>query len=345
MPYSESAIEWIEDSEPEAEFGDRRNASAANLGSDAELLDAYSRAVTAVVDDVGPAVVSLGVGSSGNRRPNGGGSGFAITPDGYILTNSHVVRSGSRYEVTFMDGDRCEGSLVGDDEATDLALLRVSAGNLDYATLGDSTTLRVGQLVIAMGNPLGFQSTVSTGVVSGLGRALRSEEGRLIENIVQHTSPLNPGNSGGPLLDSRGRVVGVNTAIIAMAQGIGFSVPASTAHWVVSQLLSHGRVRRGYLGIIATTRPLGRRRVRFHELDAESAVEVHPRGPAALAGVRERDLLVAIEDQTIATVDDLHRSLSEGAIGRALEVTVLRGKKRVRLTLHPTEAESKEQPA
>lgn len=200
--------------------------------SDAELLDAYSRAVTAVVERIGPAVVSIHIGEGrkpSEFEPAGAGSGFVITPDGYILTNSHVVANARGIRALFIDGQKLMATVVGRDPSTDLAVIRVSASDLSYASLIDSSALRVGQLVIAVGNPFGFQSSVSTGVVSSLGRALRSQDGRLIENIIQHTAPLNPGNSGGPLLDSRGRVVGINTAIIAQAQGIGFAVPASTA--------------------------------------------------------------------------------------------------------------------
>jgi S1-C subfamily serine protease len=199
----------------------------------------------------------------------------------------------------------------------------------------------VGQLVIAMGNPFGFQSTVSTGVVSALGRALRSQEGRLIENIIQHTAPLNPGNSGGPLVDSRGRVVGLNTAIIAMAQGIGFAIPASTVKWVVSQLLQHGRVRRGYLGLAGRQRPLDRRLVRFHRLKTESAVEaisVDPRGPAGQAGLRQGDLIVGIQGQEVASVDDLHRFLADWPVGQPVTLTVVRGRERLELRVVPAEA-------
>jgi S1-C subfamily serine protease len=204
-----------------------------------------------VVEAVGPAVVGIWANSGradGKSGQSGSGSGVIITPDGYILTNDHVVRGTSRLTATLQDGTSFDAALVGADPATDLALLRASGSSLPYAAMGDSSALRVGQIVIAIGNPFGFQSTVSTGVVSALGRALRSAERRLIENIIQHTAPLNPGNSGGPLVDSRGRVVGINTAIIAMAQGIGFSIPSDTARWVVSQLLTRrGSSRRGII--------------------------------------------------------------------------------------------------
>jgi S1-C subfamily serine protease len=216
---------------------------------------------------------------------------------------------------------------VGVDPATDLAVIRADGSGLPYATLGDSGAVRVGQLIIAIGNPFGFQSTVSTGVVSALGRALRSQQGRLIENIIQHTAPLNPGNSGGPLVDSRGRIVGINTAIIMIAQGIGFSIPSNTAKWVVSQLLTYGRVRRAYLGITAQQRPLIRRLVRFHNLKNDFAVEVMsvmPDSPAAKGGIREGDLIVAINDQEVTSVDHIHSFLGEWPVGKPVKLSVIR---------------------
>ena len=222
-------------------------------------------------------------------------------------------------------------------------MIRADASGLMCAVLGDSSALRAGQLVIAMGNPFGFQSTVSTGVVSALGRALRSREGRLIENIIQHTAPLNPGNSGGPLLDSRGKAVGINTAIIMMAQSIGFSIPSNTARWVVSQLLTHGKVRRAFLGIAARPRPLDRRLVRYHGLSGDRAVEVlslEPESPADRAGLRVSDLIVAVNGQKVASVDDLHRFLGEWPIGEPLALTVVRGKSKTDLTVVPTEGGS-----
>jgi S1-C subfamily serine protease len=225
------------------------NQPGQNKVADADLLDAYSQAVIRVVDAVSPAVIGLAAAEGGR---GGSGSGFLVTADGYGLTNSHVVGGRAGLVATTADGDRLDAQVIGDDPATDLALVRLAARDLPFAPLGDSDALRVGQLLIAIGSPFGFQSTVSTGVVSALNRTMRGEEGRLIENIIQHSAPLNPGNSGGPLVDSRGRVVGVNTAIIAMAQGLGFAVPANTARWVTSELLSHGRVWRLHLGITAT---------------------------------------------------------------------------------------------
>ena len=312
--------------------------------SDLELLDAYSRAVVSVVDAVGPAVVSISAGKPGGEPSTdhaGAGSGVVIAPDGYILTNDHVVHQAKSLEVGLTDGTRLSATTIGTDPATDLAVIRANASYLPASTLGRSGRLRAGQLVIAMGNPLGFQSTVSTGVVSALGRALRSTQGRLIENIIQHTAPLNPGNSGGPLVDSSGKVVGINTAIIAMAQGIGFSIPADTARWVVSQILTHGRVRRGYIGVAARQRPLGRRLVRYHGLSTNHAAEVlsvEKKGPAGRAGLRERDLIVAFNGVDVHSVDDLHRFLSDWPIGKPAEVDIVRGQERLSLKVVPEEA-------
>ena len=313
--------------------------------ADLKLLDAYSRAVISVVDAVGPAVVSI----SGNKNQHqqsaeqvGAGSGVIIAPDGYILTNDHVIQNAKTLKVRLTDGTGLSATLIGKDPATDLAVIRANASYLPSSTLGSSDRLRVGQLAIAMGNPFGFQSTVSTGVVSALGRALRSTKGRLIENIIQHTAPLNPGNSGGPLVDSTGKVVGINTAIIAIAQGIGFSIPANTAKWVVSQIISHGRVRRGFLGIAARQRPLDRRIIRSHGLNQNDAVEVisiDKRSPAASAGMQIGDLIVAINGSDVISVDDLHRFLSEWPIGRSVQVDIVRGPSRRVLTIIPKEAD------
>ena len=311
---------------------------------DDELLDAYSRSVISVVEQVGPAVVNI---TTGKRSPErgldqvGAGSGVVIAPDGYILTNNHVVHQAGRLQVTLTEGSTLAADLVGADPSTDLAVIRAHGSLLPYAELGDSARLRVGQLIIAIGNPLGFQSSVSAGVVSALGRSLRSTEGRLIENIIQHTAPLNPGNSGGPLTDSRGRVVGINTAIIAMAQGIGFAISANTARWVVSQLICYGRVRRGFLGIAGRQRPMHRRMVRFYNLAREFAVEVasvDPKGPAKQAGLREGDLIVAMDGRAVATVDDLHRFLSENPLEQPVTLTVIRGQEQILLTVRQEEA-------
>jgi len=310
--------------------------------SDREMLDAYSRAVVQVVAAVGPAVVSVHVGGSdGKRRGNlGSGSGVVITPDGYILTNSHVARAGAGIVTVFADGTESQASLVGEDPATDLAVLRCERNGLAYAALGDSTALQVGQLVIAVGNPLGLQSTVSTGVVSALGRTLRSQEGRLIENIIQHTSPLNPGNSGGPLLDSKGRVVGINTAIIAIAQSIGFAIPSNTVKWALPQLLKHGRVRRGRIGVAGHDRRLARKLVLHHGLTGTTAVEVvslEKGGPAEQAGLREGDLIVALNGQTLDGIDALLRFLTEWPLEKPVSLTLLRGTEKLERLVTPVE--------
>ncbi|MFC1850525.1 S1C family serine protease [candidate division CSSED10-310 bacterium] len=313
--------------------------------AEVELLDAYSRAVITVVEAVGPAVVSISIGHESRRRSGdatGSGSGFVFAPDGYILTNSHVVSKARQIEVIFTDGRKMPAAVVGEDQATDLAVIRVNADGLPYATMGDSAILRVGQLVIAVGNPFGFQSTVSTGVVSALGRSLRSQQGRMIENIIQHTAPLNPGNSGGPLVDYRGRVIGINTAIIVMAQGICFAIPADTAKWVVSQLFRHGRVRRGYLGIVGFQRVLDRRLVRYLNLEEDHAIElvtVDPKGPSQPAGLRAGDLLVALNEKTVTSIDDVFRFLAEWAIGEPVTLLVIRGKEPVALVVTPVEAQ------
>ena len=313
--------------------------------SDVELLDAYSRAVTTVAEAVGPAVVSISVGresADGNGVESlGAGSGVLLAPDGYVLTNHHVIRDANRVRLTLTDGTRLGAVPVGSDPPNDLAVVRADGSGLPYASLGDSAALKVGQLVIAIGNPLGFQSSVSTGVVSATGRAMRSLDRRLIENVVQQTAPLNPGNSGGPLVDSRGRVVGINTAIIAAAQGMGFSVPSNTASHVVSQILAYGKVRRGYLGLTGRQRQLSRRRVRFFDLPRESGVEVaslDPGGPAGKAGVQTGDIVVGMNGQPVESVDDLHRLLSEVAVRDLARLDVLRGTERKVLEVEIGEA-------
>ncbi|MGA2068708.1 MAG: trypsin-like peptidase domain-containing protein [Thermoguttaceae bacterium] len=302
---------------PEDQAGPRNGRRQDDL-ADSELLDAYSQAVIRVVEAVSPAVIGLAVGEGGS---GGSGSGFLVTADGYGLTNSHVAGNRARLAATTADGDRLDAQIVGDDPATDLALIRLAARDLPFAPLGNSDGLRVGQLLIAMGSPFGFQSTVSTGIVSALNRTMRGEEGRLIEDIIQHSAPLNPGNSGGPLVDSRGRVVGVNTAIIAMAQGLGFAVPVNTARWVIGELLSHGHVRRLHLGITATPASLRRRLIVDLDLLNDRAIEVvavEPGGPAAEAGIRPGDLIVAVGGRLLNGIDDLHRLLAGSDAGRRL---------------------------
>ncbi len=304
---------------------------------DTELLDAYSRAVVSVVENVSPTVI--GVGPKGGQQRGGSGSGFVITPDGYALTNSHVVHGRTNLSARTTDGDRLDADLIGDDPATDLALIRLAARDLPAAELGDSDSLRVGQLVIAMGDPLGLTSTVSAGVVGALGRSMRGQEGRLIDNIVQHSAPLNPGNSGGPLIDSRGRIVGTNTAIIAMAQGLGFAIPANTAKWVVGELMSHGKVRRPYLGISATVVPLPRYLVRQLDLLNDQGVEVaelEPGGPAAEGGVRPEDVIVAVNDRVVTSVDVLHRLLTDFQHHEVLTLNIIRQSELLEIEVRPS---------
>jgi S1-C subfamily serine protease len=304
-----------------------------------EVLDAYSRAVVGAVERVGPAVVSIYVGSGGDaaRARGGAGSGVVVTPDGYVLTNEHVVQGVQDARVTFVDGRSVAAVVVGRDPATDLAVLRAQATALPYAGLV-AQPLRVGQLAIAVGNPLGFESTVSAGVVSALGRSLRSRHGRLIDGIVQHTAALNPGNSGGPLVDAVGRVAGVNTAIIAMAQGIGFAVPAATAQWVLTEILTQGRVRRAFLGVTVRDRPLDRRLVRALDLAVTRAVEVtarDERGPAASSDLRSGDLIVGVNEVPVDGIDALHLQLGRWPVGTELTLNVVRRTQNLKVAVVP----------
>ncbi len=326
---------------------DREQHAAATI-DDAPVYDAYSQAVMSAVDRVGPAVVSLGMARPAPERLQrrgmpelrGAGSGVIVAPDGYILTNSHVVQSAHRIEARLPDGRTLPAHLVGDDPYSDLAVIRVPEGGLPVAELGDSSHLRVGQLVVAVGNPLGFQATVTAGVISALGRTLRAETGRLIDNVIQTDAALNPGNSGGPLADSRGMVIGINTAVIAGSQGICFAIPVNTAKWVASQLIREGRVRRAYLGIAAQVVPLDRRVAVAHRVAAVTAVrvtEVHPDTAAARAGLQVGDLILGIGGAPIATLDDLMLALGRRAIGESVPVEILRSGERSTMEVHPTE--------
>ncbi len=323
--------------------GNGQLPQACRADKDEDLLDAYSHAVVGVVEKVGPAVVSIGVKKRGRvarSGEEGAGSGVIIAPDGFVLTNHHVVDQAEGVEVRLTDGHTFRAQIVGSDPATDLAVVRAEATGLPTAELGDSDSLRVGQLAIAIGNPLGFQSTVSTGVISALGRALRSQAGRLIENVIQTDVALNPGNSGGPLVDSRGHVIGINTAMIFMAQGISFAVPVNTAKWVVGELVTRGKVRRAHLGIAGQVRPIGRRVQRHFELKTPTAVEVvsvEQGGPAHRSGLREGDLIVAVNGQKIASVDDIHRLLTGWSDGSVLSLTILRNGERLQKQVVPTE--------
>lgn len=315
---------------------------------EAEALDAYSRTVIRAVESVGPAVVSVGMARRAPERwqrrglpeLRGGGSGVIITPDGYVLTNSHVVRAAERVTVRLSDGREWPARLVGDDPHSDLAVLSVPESGLPAAALGDSSRLRVGQLVVAIGNPLGFQATVTAGVISALGRSLRAETGRLIDSVIQTDAALNPGNSGGPLVDFLGRVIGVNTAIIAGSQGICFAIPANTARWVASQLIREGRVRRAYLGVGGETAPLARRlsvRYRLEGATGLLVTDVQPESAAARAGVQPGDVIVRAGESLITSGDDLQLALSRQPIGEALTVVLLRNGERLTLEARPTE--------
>jgi len=311
--------------------------------SDDELLDAYSRAVIGAAEKVSSSVLNLEVHQPPEREQTpdprvprqamGHGSGFIFTPDGFILTSSHVVHGASKIEATLTDGRRFQADLVGDDPETDLAVVRIEASNLVPASLGDSQALRVGQLVIAIGNPYGFQCTVTAGVVSALGRSLRSRTGRLISNVIQTDAALNPGNSGGPLVTSHGHVVGVNTAIILPAQGICFAIAANTAKFVAARLIRDGMIRRSFIGVAGQDVPLQRRVVRLNGLEVGSGVlvaSVEAQSPAEVAGLREGDVIVGYDDHPVPGIDALHQLLTDEKVGVVAQVTVLRrGEKRI----------------
>jgi S1-C subfamily serine protease len=347
-PLNESSNKGL----PEPLRADVRIDGAAE-SADAALLDSYSRAVTAAVERVSPSVVNVEVhhkaapqtgGRNRSAEPRGrrgGGSGFVFAPDGLILTNSHVVHDATRIEVSLADGRRAPAHTIGDDPATDLAVIRIDASGLQAVSLGDSQQLRPGQMAIAIGNPYGFQSTVTAGVISALGRSLRSYSGRLIEDVIQTDAALNPGNSGGPLVDSRGHVIGVNTATILPAQGICFAIGINTAKFVATRLLRDGRIRRSYIGVSAQTVPIHRRVVRFYGLPKETGVVIvgiEDRSPARTATLREGDVIVALDEKPVAGVDDLHRLLTDAQVGARCSLTVIRHTERLILPIFPEEA-------
>jgi S1-C subfamily serine protease len=331
-----------------------RDAELAGVGhDDGRLLDAYSQAVIHAAERVSPSVVYIEVsqreaGRASDRVPGravqGSGSGFLFTGDGFLLTNCHVVHHASRLDVSLSDGRHFRGELVGEDPDTDLAVVRIDGPDLIAAPLGDSEKVRVGQLAIAIGNPYGFQYTVTAGVVSALGRSLRSQSGRMMDNIVQTDAALNPGNSGGPLVSSRGEVIGVNTATILQAQGLCFAIGINTAKFVASRLMRDGKIRRGYLGLGGQTVPLPRRTTRHFNLTGESGVlivSVEPDGPADRAGLKEGDVLVSLNSHRIGTVDDLHRHLTDQQIAVPAILGVLRSWDRLDLTAVPEESQAR----
>jgi len=313
--------------------------AAPSASEEGGLLDAYSQAVSRVADEVGPSVVNIETfGKNGQRR--GSGSGFIITPDGFVLTNSHVAHGASRIEVILADGRRPDAHLIGDDPETDLAVLRIYAPNLHPVRLGESRNLRVGQVAIAIGNPYGFQCSVTAGVVSALGRSFRASSGRSIDNIIQTDAALNPGNSGGPLVNSRGEVIGVNTAVILPAQGICFAIGIDTAKFVAGWLIKDGRIRRSHIGVGGQNVPIHRRIARYFNLPTATGVLVitlTQGGAAEAAGLREGDVIVDFEGQPVPSIDALHKLLTAERIGHPSALTILRGVEKLALIVTPTE--------
>ena len=328
---------------PAAAEGAGAPGTGAALRHDAGLHDAYSKAVTDAVVRVAPAVAHVRVQrprQTRGSRPEGSGSGFFITPDGFLLTNSHVAGDAAAIDVVLADGRRATAEIVGDDPDSDLALLKVAASDLAWCRLGDSTRVAVGQIAIAIGSPYGFQHTVTAGIVSALGRSMRARTGRLLDNILQTDAALNPGNSGGPLVDSAGTVIGVNTAVVLPAQGLCFAIAATTAERVAIALIRDGRVRRAWLGVGGETVPLARRVARHFDLASETGVRVESvegGSPAKAAGLARGDVVVALDGAPVANVDDLQRALGADAIGREIELAVLRGDSRLRLCAVPRE--------
>lgn len=298
------------------------------MKSDKALLDAYSDAVINVVEHIGPAVVQIGIAKKSNtQNMEGVGSGFFITPDGFLLTNNHVVANVDTITVHLSNAQHIAAHIIGTDPATDLAVLRAVGEDFPFAQLGDSDTLHVGQLAIAIGNPFGFQSTVSTGVISAVGRAMRAQNGRMIENIIQTDASINPGNSGGPLVDSNGNVIGINTATIAAAQGISLAVPSNTAKWVISELIQHGKVTRALLGIIGQPLTLNPLIKRIFKLENNSGVEVvslQQIGKAGQSGIQIGDCIVRMNDLPVENTDDLHSYLTKQKPGQIVRLTVIR---------------------
>src|SRR5678815_2615700 len=334
------------------------NALARDVNFEGDLLDAYTRSVIEAAEKVSPSVVYIQVTGrpdgrqrrkQGPQEVTGTGSGFVFTPDGFILTNSHVVHGASRIDVTLMDGRQFQAQLIGDDPDTDLAVIRVAAPNLVPAQLGESQSIRVGQLVIAIGNPFGFQYTVTAGVVSALGRSLRAQSGRLMDGVIQTDAALNPGNSGGPLVNSRGEVIGVNTATILPAQGICFATSIDTAKFVAGRLIRDGKISRSYIGFAGQNVPIPRRIVRYYQLPVESGILVvsfeNNNGssktaavnPAVEAGLLAGDVIIGFDDRSIRSIDDLHKLLTDERIGRKTPLVVIRGTQKLELEIVPRE--------
>jgi S1-C subfamily serine protease len=321
-------------------FNDSHLQSSSSSPNDAELLDAYSTAVSTAAERVSPAVGHVVVRERSRAFRGGSGSGFLFTPDGLLLTNSHVVRGGREITVTFPDGHKSGAELVGEDPDTDLAVLRTDAITAAPIALGSSQNLKVGQLAIAVGNPYGFQATVTAGVVSALGRTMRSHSGRLIDGVIQTDAALNPGNSGGPLVNSRAEVIGVNTATIFGAQGLCFAIGVDTAKFVAPRLIKDGYVRRCYIGVVAQNTAVPRRLAHFHELSSETGVlvlSVEPNSPAERAGLRQSDMIVSLANQPVIGVDALHRLLADATAGIAIPLLVIRGPEKLQLTVVPVE--------
>jgi S1-C subfamily serine protease len=328
----------LSNSVPRNEVAPSAIENTSDLLRDDELLDSYSRTISAVVNRVAPSVVNIRITTKNGR--GGGGSGFVIAPDGFILTNNHVVENATELEVTLRDGRSYGANLVGRDPDTDLAVVRIDAPDLQHARFANSAAIRVGQIAVAVGSPYGFHQTVTAGIVSALGRSMRSESGRLMDDIIQTDAALNPGNSGGPLLNSAGEVIGVNTAVILPAQGICFAIASNSAHFVAGWLIQDGRIRRSSIGFAGQNVPLHPRLVRFHNLVVNTGVqvtEINRHSPAAIAGLREGDIVVGFKGRPIATIDDLHKRLVASEIGITSPMMVIRGKEKFFLIVTPRE--------
>jgi S1-C subfamily serine protease len=347
-------IELLSDERFGSEAAPTTTDGLAHSEPSEDLMDSYSRAVITAAEKVSPSVVYIEVQQPvRNRRGNApgmpqearaSGSGFIFTPDGFILTNSHVVHGAKRIEATVSDGGKHEADLIGDDPDTDLAVIRINAPNLVPAHLGDAQKIRVGQLVVAIGNPYGFQYSVTAGVVSALGRSLRAQSGRLMDAVIQTDAALNPGNSGGPLVNSRGEVIGVNTAMILPAQGISFATSIDTAKFVASRLIRDGKVSRSYIGLAGQNVPLPRRIVRYYKLAVESGILIvsfEANSPARDAGVREGDIIIGFDDHPTAGIDDLHKLLTEDRIGHKSSLLIIRNTDQLRLDVVPEESQNR----